>query len=223
MAKVVVISAHPDDEVLGCGGTLIKHKNLGDEIYWIITTCLTEDQGFKKERILDRKKEIVQVANMLGVVKTFELEFPTMSLDGASLNKMVPMISLVFNEIEPEVVYVLNRSDAHTDHHITFQAVFSSTKSFRHPYIKKVLMYECISETEFGVPTPENAFVPNYFVDISESIVDKLEVMHIYASELSEHPFPRSTRNIKALATYRGATAGVEYAEAFQLLKYIDK
>jgi hypothetical protein len=84
-------------------------------------------------------------------------------------------------------------------------------------------MYECISETEFAPQLPEKVFIPNYFVDISEFFDKKLEIMQVYQSELGEHPFPRSNRNIQALATFRGATVGVNYAEAFQLLKFIDK
>jgi LmbE family N-acetylglucosaminyl deacetylase len=84
-------------------------------------------------------------------------------------------------------------------------------------------MYECISETEFAPALPEKAFIPNYFIDITPYIEKKLEIMKIYASELGSHPFPRSLNNISALATFRGSIAGVEYAEAFQLIKWIDK
>ncbi len=84
-------------------------------------------------------------------------------------------------------------------------------------------MYECISETEFAPSLPEKTFMPNYFVDISEYLQKKLEIMKIYDSELGDHPFPRSLRNLEALATFRGASIGVEYAEAFQLIKYIEK
>jgi LmbE family N-acetylglucosaminyl deacetylase len=97
------------------------------------------------------------------------------------------------------------------------------TKSFRYPFIKRVLMYECISETEFAPALPEKIFIPNFFVDISKYLEKKLEIMRIYESELGEHPFPRSERNIEALAVFRGASVGVEYAEAFQLIKFIDK
>lgn len=84
-------------------------------------------------------------------------------------------------------------------------------------------MYECISETEFAPALPEKAFIPNYYVDVSEFMDEKIDIMSIYESELGDHPFPRSNRNIKALATFRGASVGVEYAEAFQLVKFIDK
>jgi len=146
-----------------------------------------------------------------------------MQLTSSSIIDMVPKISKIFTEVKPEIIYCLNRSDAHSDHRITFDAVMACTKSFRYPFIKKVLLYECISETEFAPALPEKAFIANYFVDISEHFIGKLEVMRLYRSELGEHPFPRSERNIEALATFRGASVGVEYAEAFQLIKYIDK
>ncbi len=223
MKKIIVISAHPDDEIIGAGGTLLKHKKNGDELYWIITTNVFEKHGFTKERVLSRQEEISTVAQRLGVKKTYALDYPTMMLSSDSLIEMIPKISAIFTEIRPEVIYCLNRSDAHSDHRITFDAVMACTKSFRYPYIKQVLMYECISETEFAPQLPEKVFMPNYFVDISDFHQEKLEIMKIYESELGTHPFPRSLRNMEALATYRGASVGVEYAEAFQLLKFIDK
>lgn len=223
MRKVIVISAHPDDEILGAGGTLLKHKAQGDNIYWLITTNVSEAQGFAKERVESRQEEIQKVAKKLGVKKVYKLDYPTMELSTSSIITMTPRVSEVFNEVKPEVVYCLNRSDAHSDHRITFDAVMACTKSFRYPFIKQVLMYECISETEFAPALAEKAFIPNYFVDISEYFQGKVEIMKIYESELGEHPFPRSIRNIEALAVYRGAVAGVEYAEAFQVIKYIDK
>ncbi len=219
----MVVSAHPDDEILGCGGTLIKHRESGDLIEWLITTNISESQGFRKERVLSRQNEINEVAKRLKILKTHKLNYPTMCLSDESLLTMIPKIGKIFLESKPEVVYILNRSDAHSDHLITFKAVMACTKSFRYPFVKKILMYECISETEFGVALPENHFLPTYFVDISPYLEEKIEIMSIYESEIGEHPFPRSSKNIEALATFRGATAGVQFAEAFQLLKFIDK
>ncbi len=221
--NVIVISAHPDDEVIGCGGTLLKHKQNGDCIYWLIITNVFEEYGFSKQRVISRQNEIEKVAQMFKMDKTFKLDYPTMSLHSETTNSIIPKISDIFNEVKPEVVYVMNRSDAHSDHRITFDAVVACTKSFRYPYVKKVLMYECISETEFAPALPEKAFIPNYYVNISEYFKQKIEIMNVYESEMGEHPFPRSERNLEALAVYRGAVAGVEYAEAFQLIKYIDK
>ncbi len=221
--NIVVVSSHPDDETLGVGGTLLKHKASGNNIYWIIITNISEKQGFSESRVLSRQKEIEQVSKLFGIKKVFKLGYPTMRLSTETLIELVPKISAIFNEVEPEIIYCLNRSDAHSDHRITCDAVMACTKSFRYPFIKQVLMYECISETEFSPALPEKVFIPNYYVDISNYLDKKLEIMKVYESELSEHPFPRSLRNIKALATFRGASVGVEYAEAFQLVKYIDK
>jgi len=221
--KVVVISAHPDDEVIGAGGTLLKHKKNGDEIFWIIITNVSEEFGFSKERVFLRQQEIKKVSDEFGFAETIKLDFPTMSLEPSILPKLISKISESFNSIKPEVIYVMNRSDAHSDHRITFDAVMACTKSFRYPFVKKVLMYECISETEFAPALPEKVFQPNYFVDISKFFQKKISILSIYESEMGEHPFPRSYRNIEALAVFRGASVGVEYAEAFQLLKYIDK
>jgi LmbE family N-acetylglucosaminyl deacetylase len=223
MKKIIVISAHPDDEILGCGGTLIKHRENGDQIDWLITTNISENQGFSKDRVRGRQQEINDVAEKLNINKTYKLDYPTMCLSDESLITMIPKVSDIFNESKPEIIYILNRSDAHSDHLITFKAIMACTKSFRYPFVKRVLMYECISETEFGPALPENHFMPTYYVDISPYLKDKIDLLSIYESEMGEHPFPRSNRNIEALSVFRGASVGVEYAEAFQVLKWIDK
>lgn len=221
--NVTIISAHPDDEVLGAGGTILKHKKKDDHIFWIIVTNIFEENGFSKERVKSRQIEIDQVAEKLGIKSVIKLNYPTMSLTSETLLTLIPKISTIFQDIKPEIIYTLNRSDAHSDHRVISEAVMACTKSFRYPFIKKVLMYECISETEFAPAFPEKIFIPSYFVDISDFIDEKLEIMKIYESELGDHPFPRSIENIKALAHFRGASVGVQYAEAFQLVKYIDK
>ena len=223
MSKVLVVSAHPDDETLGCGGTLLKHKANGDEIAWLIATKMTKDLGFSDNRIAERQKEIQQVSDAYGMTQVYKLDYPTMCLSTETQLTMIPRVSKTISDFQPEIIYVLNRSDAHSDHKFTFEAVAACTKSFRYPYIKKVLMYECISETEFAPELPEKVFMPNYFVDITEHFEEKCKIMEIFESELATHPFPRSIRNIEALATFRGASVGVEYAEAFQAIKIIDK
>ena len=221
--KVVIISAHPDDEVLGAGGTLLKHKAAGDKILWLIVTNIFEKDGFDQKKVQSRQEEINEVAQKLGVEKVVKFDYSTMKLTSKDVLSLIPKISEEFRKFEPEVLYCLNRSDAHSDHRIITDAVMACTKSFRYPHLKRILMYECLSETEFAPAFFEKVFLPNYFVDISDFLEEKLNIMKIYSSELGEHPFPRSIDNIKALACHRGAIAGVQYAEAFQLVKYIDK
>lgn len=222
MKTVIVISAHPDDETLGAGGTLLKHIENGDEVYWLIVTNVFENLGFSNEFVEKRQIEIEQVTQRYSFKQIYKLDYPTMTLSSSSLIKLIPEISKIFMNVKPEVIYTLNRSDAHSDHRHLSDAVMACTKSFRYPFIKKILMYECVSETEFAPAFSEKVFIPNYFVDITDFIDKKLEIMRIFESELSEPPFPRSEENIKALARFRGSSVGCHYAEAFQVVKVIE-
>ena len=216
--KVLVVAPHPDDETLGCGGALLKHKNSGDNIYWMIVTNIQSENGWSEEDVQKRQKEIHQVAEMYGFEQIFKLDFPTTMLDTTPYNDLIAKMSVVIQEIKPSIVYLPNRSDVHTDHQVIFRAAVGCCKNFRAPFIRKILMYECLSETEFAPPLMESAFVPNVFVDISPYMEQKLAIMSVFASEVMPHNLPRSYSAIKALAAYRGSRIGVQYAEAFMLL-----
>ncbi len=218
---VLVVAVHPDDETLGCGGTLLKHKARGNEIHWLIATDVKESEGFSKKVVGRRNEEIEQVTQMYNFNSTYKLELSTMRVDEYSMSELIESISKVINEIRPSIIYLPFKGDVHSDHRKIFEAAYACTKSFRYPFIKKIYMLETLSETEFAPSTKEDSFVPNVFVDITEFIDLKLEIMKVFDSEIAEHPFPRSIRNLKALATLRGATAGCEYAEGFVLLKEI--
>ncbi|UTJ07336.1 PIG-L deacetylase family protein [Arcobacter roscoffensis] len=215
--KVLIIAVHPDDETLGCGGTLLKHKVNGDEIHWLICTTIDKKHNYYEKR----EKEIEEVSKLYDFDSVHNLRLKTMQVDEYSMTELVSKISEVINEIQPNIVYLPFKGDVHSDHRKIFEASYSCTKSFRYPFIKKIYMIETLSETEFAPSTKEDSFIPNSFVDISEFINKKIDIMKVFESEISEHPFPRSERNIKALATLRGATCGYEYAESFILLKEI--
>lgn len=219
--KILVISPHPDDETLGCGGTILKHKDMGDKIYWLIITNIDAKNGWDKNAVKKRQKEIEIVAEMYGFEKTFKLDYPAAKLDTIPIQKIIESISKVILEVKPEIIYLPNRSDVHTDHQITFKAAYSCTKNFRYPFIKKILMYETLSETEFAPALPENVFIPNVFVDITKYFEKKLEIFKIYDSEIMEEPLPRSLEVIEAFDKCRGSRIGEKYAEAFILLKEI--
>lgn len=221
MNKVLVIAVHPDDETLGCGGTLLKHKVNGDEIHWVIATDIKESEGFKKEVIIKREQEIDEVKSLYDFNSLHNLELSTMRVDEYNMSDLISRISKIINEVKPNIIYLPFKSDVHSDHRKIFEAAYSCTKSFRYPFIKKIYMMETLSETEFAPSTKEDTFIPNVFVDISEFMEKKIEIMKVFESEIAEHPFPRSERNLRALGTVRGATAGCEYAESFVLLKEI--
>lgn len=217
--KVLVVSVHPDDETLGCGGTILKHNTFNDEVFWIIITKPDESLGFSKEFIKRREEQIQVVSKKYGFKKAYELGFLTTKLHTIDFSSLINSISNVINDIRPDIVYMNNRSDIHTDHQVAAKALMSCTKSFRYPFIKKILMYECISETEIAPSLPENIFIPNVYSDITDFIDKKIDIMNIYDSEVQQTPLPRSLDNIKALARYRGASCGVDFAEAFMLIR----
>lgn len=217
MKTILIVAVHPDDETLGCGGTLLRHKAEGDSIHWLICTETNRENEFYETR----KKEIVKVSEMYGFDGTHKLGLRTMQVDEYSMSELIMKISAVISQVKPDVIYLPFRADVHSDHRKIFEATYSCTKSFRYPFLRKLLMMETVSETEFAPSTVDNAFIPNVFVDISKYLERKLEIIRVFESEIEPHPFPRSLRNIKALATLRGATAACEYAESFVLLKEI--
>ena len=218
MSNIVVIAPHPDDETLGCGGTLLRHKAEGDSIHWVIMTTLNDKGDYDKERVATRKEEIKYVASEYGFESVYQTNYITTELDVVPVKDLIDEVSTLFHEIKPDTIYVPFGNDVHSDHKVVFDVVASCSKSFRYPFIRKVRAYETISETEFGLRPGEPGFKPNLWINISGYLEKKIEIMNIFTGEVGVHPFPRSERNIKALATFRGATAGCEYAEAFMSL-----
>lgn len=222
-AKVVVVVApHPDDETLGCGGTLLKHVARGDRVHWIVFTCISTEQGFTKESVLSRDEEIRRVAESYGFAGIHLLNFPTMQLDRVPKADLVGALGAVVRQLGVHTLYVPYRNDAHSDHAAVFDACATCTKTFRYPSVRSVRAYETLSETEYGMKPEDPGFRPNLFVDIAEYIDQKLEIMSIYASEMAAFPFPRSDVALQAQAQLRGTQCGATAAEAFMLLKEIE-
>lgn len=219
MRSVVVIAPHPDDETLGCGGTLLRHRADGDRVHWLIVTAVTTTYGYSRDRVAVRNEEIRKVSDYYGFESTHRLELPTTRLDTVPVSDLVAAISTVFRQVRPDVVYLPYRGDAHTDHRHAFDAAAACTKWFRQGQIGRVLAYETLSETGFGLDPDSRGFQPTVYVDISPYLDAKLEAFRIYGGENGEFPFPRSDEAIRALATLRGSFAGVMAAEAFVLLR----
>lgn len=221
MNRVVIIAVHPDDETLGCGGTILKHLANGDEVNWIICTDMKESDGFNKSQIKVRTEEIKKVGNLYGFKSIHELGLSSTKVDQYPISEIISKISLIFNKIKPNIIYLPFSGDIHSDHQYIFNAAISCTKVFRYPFIQAIYMMETISETEFSVNNMNIVYSPNTFNNITEFMDQKIQIMKEYKSELGQHPFPRSERNIISLATFRGASSGCEFAESFMLIKEI--
>jgi LmbE family N-acetylglucosaminyl deacetylase len=221
MSNVLCIAVHPDDETLGCGGTILRHKALGDSIHWLIITNIFEKDRFKKERVSSRQEEIQKVSQLYAFDSVSKLDLPSTKLDTLALGVPIGEIMKVIEKIRPDTIYLTNKSDVNTDHQITFKAVMAATKNFRVPFIKRMLMYETLSSTEFAPAVSDCAFVPNVFIDITDYFEKKIEIFKIYRSEVMEPGKPRSLETIESLAKYRGSRIGCTYAEAFMLLEEI--
>ncbi len=217
MSKILVIAPHPDDETLGCGGALFRHKAEGDDIYWLIITGFNQDGSWQEKVVKKRDNEIDAVAEKYGFSDVFNLRLPSTKMDTLPLSDLIGEISKVYKKVEPDIIYMPFAYDVHTDHQIIAKALQSTLKWFRYPHIKKVYMYETPSETEFNF-VENRVFRPNVFVNISIYIEDKIEVMKIYAGEMGEFPFPRSEKTLRALAILRGSQSGFNSAEAFELV-----
>ena len=216
--KTLVVAPHPDDELLGCGGTLLRRKAEGNSLAWMIVTGISVENGWSQQSVQRRSMEIDQIAESVGFSRVYMLGLPTTQLDQIPINDLISQFSAVFAEFQPEEVLLPHRSEVHSDHRVVFDATAACVKWFRFPFVRRVLAYETPSETEFSLDA-DVSFQPNVFIDISDYLKRKLELLGIYSSELSDFPFPRSIETIKALAAWRGSNAGVIAAEAFQLLR----
>ena len=217
MKKVLVVSPHPDDETLGCGGTILKHVAAGDHVFWLIATKIDEKNGWDKETVTARAMEISTVAEKYEFESTFQFDFITTKLDLIPTSDLIAEISNIQKSVLPEVIYLPFNKDVHSDHRVLVDAFQTTIKWFRYTNVQKVLMYETLSETDFSF-IDSNAFKPNVYSDISKYIDEKIKIMKVYSSEMGEYPFPRSEKTMRALATLRGSQSGYCAAEAFQLV-----
>jgi LmbE family N-acetylglucosaminyl deacetylase len=220
MKNILVIAPHPDDEVLGCGGTIAKHAKTGDEVYLCIVTKAYPPR-WPEEEVKKRKEEVFSASNILGIRKTYFLDFPTVKLDTVPQEELNESINQVVGEIQPEIIYLPHRGDVNTDHRLVFDAALVAIRPKPGSTIRKVLCYQTLSETEWGAPLVLNAFVPNVYVDISETLETKLAAMSTYKLEIKEFPHPRSLEAISALARVGGSTIGVPAAESFIMIREI--
>ena len=215
--KILIVAPHPDDEVLGCGGTIAEYVGQGDEVHLCIVTkaCFPD---WSEEFIKNRPKEIKKSNKILGIKKTYFLDYPTVKLDTIPQNELNEAISRTMLEINPDIVYIPHEGDLNKDHRLVFESSLVATRP-TNCKVKRILSYETLSETEWGQPI--EPFTPNVYTDISEAFEKKIEAMKAYESEIKPYPHPRSLEIIEALARKRGSEAGMKFAEAFMLIREI--
>ncbi len=218
--RIMVVSPHPDDETLGAGGTLIKMKKLGHDIYWLNVTDVSEELGWDKVFVNKRRDQIEKIKNHYGFSEFFNLSFAPAKLSMIDETDLISAIKDIFNRVEPQWIIIPGNYDAHSDHRIVYNSCMAAAKSFRSPYIKRITTMEIMSETDCGFQSEK--FEPNMFIDITDEIEHKIKAMEYYDTELQETPFPRSIRNIRAVAAVRGASCSCEYAEAFQIVRFVE-
>jgi LmbE family N-acetylglucosaminyl deacetylase len=216
---ILVISAHADDETLGCGGTILRHRREGDRFHWLVLTEPATGR-WTPEVTGQKAAQIEHVAEMYGAADVVRPRLPQGQLDAIAFESVMSAIEEAVEKTRPEVVYLVNDGDVHTDHSVAARAASSVLKPFhmRHLGVRRILAYETLSSTE-AAATP--SFAPTVYIDISDTMERKLEVLAAYETELQTEFLPRTVSAARALARYRGATVAVEYAEAFVLVRQI--
>jgi LmbE family N-acetylglucosaminyl deacetylase len=222
--NILVFAPHPDDEVIGCGGTIARHVVRGDNVYICVVTrgkppVYNHSPEVYEKLPHDLYDEIQESHALLGIRETFYLQFPAVMMESVPRYELNGKILELISQTKPDVVYIPHFGDMQKDHALTSEAVMVAVRPKRDHVVRAVYSYETLSETEWNIPHVANIFIPNVFVDISNYLDNKLDAMNCFRSQLCEFPNPRSIDAIVALAKYRGSTMGVDAAEAFMLIR----
>ena len=216
---ILIFAPHRDDEIIGVGGTILKHKAAGDTV----SVCLvTAREGEVLPDVTMRIHREMQACHAFcGVDHYFGLPFGANLMETYSRKERNAAFLDVLKKTQPDEVYIPHWGDMQLDHRITTETAMVALRPKYGNNVKRIYAYETLSETGLNTPTADNAFIPNVYVDISDFLDRKLEAMRFYQSQL--HPFPdlRSEGSITALARFRGATVNVQAAEAFMLVREI--
>ncbi|MFP5115658.1 PIG-L deacetylase family protein [Bacillaceae bacterium C204] len=215
--NVLVIAAHPDDEILGSGGTIKKLVNHG---YRVITVIAAKGRKKEEHHI---QQFMLEANRQLGVDEVLFLEFPNLLLETIPLVEINKSIEDLLDKYNPAMIFTHHYGDTNRDHQILFQAVLTAARPLPGKKPVEILCFETVSSSEWSQHTNDKEFKPNYFVDITDTIDDKIRSLHHYDVEMRPFPHPRSYDGVKYLARVRGMTVGVEYAEAFEIIRRVWK
>lgn len=218
--RVLVIAPHPDDEIIGVGGTIAKRTAAGCEVYVCIVTKGCQPL-FTADLVEQGRRECRKADKLLGVKETIFLDFPAVMLETVPRHELNGRIFDVIQKAKPDEVYIPHRGDMQLDHQMVVDAAMVALRPKYEHVVRRIYAYETLSETGWNVPNTVNEFIPTVYEDISDTLSAKIEAMEIFQSQLAPFPAARSIGAIEALAKYRGATVGVCAAEAFTLIREI--
>lgn len=217
-ANILVIAPHMDDEVLGCGGTIAKHAETGGDVFVSFVSHRIYDHRFDKEKNETEKAHASKAKEALGYKDAVFFELADERLDACVQDIIIPLERYV-SKIRPDIVYCPFRSDNNQDHRAVFDAARVVLRPVSAPFIKDVYMYEIPSSTDQSPPLAGSAFLPNYYVDITKHMDEKIEAFKCYKTEKRTYPHPRSEKGLRIMAQKRGLEIGFKYAEAFMTLR----
>ena len=216
--KVLVIASHPDDEVLGTGGSILKMIDEGAEVYVCIATEAVKSLNFSEEEGKKRRKEAVDASNAPGINKTFFLNMPSVHLDTLPIFEIINKLKEIINEIKPSIVFTHYDNDPNQDHQIISKAtIVAANPQICNGCIKEVYFYEIPSSTTNALG--DSFFKPNVFLNIDDYIEKKLKILGIYKSEVKKYPHPRSIEGAEIYAKFRGLMCNKKFAEAFMIYR----
>ena len=219
--NILVVAAHADDEVLSCGGTIARHTAEGDHVHVVF---MADGVGSRGEdlstQIKIRNCARDKAMKILGAEKFYSLNFPDNRMDSLPLLDIVQTLEPIVEQVQPTRIYTHHHGDLNVDHRITHQAVMTACRPVPGSSVREILTFEVLSSTEWATPRVA-PFVPNVFVDISDYLPKKLEALAAYEMEIHSTPHSRSVAHVEALARHRGNCAGVEGAEAFEVVRVL--
>jgi len=222
--NVLVVAAHPDDEVLGCGGTIARHTAEGDDVYVLVLgegiTSRARRDGQRDERSLSELRESAnRAAEILKVKQLVLREFPDNRFDCVDLLDIVKVVEEIKAVADPDIVYTHHWGDLNVDHRLTCDAVLTTFRPLASERARELWAFEVPSATGWWIPSEATVFTPNGFFDISRTLEVKIAALEAYHGEIRAYPHPRSLQAVRALAQYRGAQGGTEAAEAMVLVR----
>jgi len=227
MSVILVVAAHPDDEILGVGATIAKRVAQGDIAYALI---LGEGQSSRWDTrecadnaiINDLHKNTWQAAKKIGYTDVYFENLPDNRFDSVDLLDVIKKVEKYIQDVKPDVVYTHHAGDLNVDHRITFEAVITATRPIGEYSVKEIYAFETVSSTEWNFGQKEQGFHPNFFSDIEQYLEIKCEAMKEYKTELCEFPHPRSLEMLQVTAKKWGSTVGKREVEAFEIIRIVD-